>query len=799
MSVTKCILGKAASGIIDKDFAEANVKKIEQLEKQIEMAPHFRKEQMLVDFANQLKHLSDVKKIQILKEAQAKQRITGFIEKHSKGKIEGLKSTLTHDLGFNNGGLNVEKLTESIRAISFGNMKDVVTRLNLQKLGFKQDKELAKKVVRSLFGENGDEVASVMGKQFSDTIEGLRVRFNNAGGDFPELKGYHLPQSHDSRLLNKVSSQEWVEFIFPLIDRSKMIDFETGCTMSEEKLINVLSEAYETLRTNGLNKLEPGKGGKKMLANKYSDENRVIHFKDADSWLAYNERFGNGDVYKTMVDYIDNLSKDIAFLEIYGPNPDKMKKLIVDEVKREAGIGRDEKVKNKARSQINQFETLWEDFTGESQIPVNVKAAKVGSEIRAGLTSAQLGSAFLTQFSDITTNALTAKFNGLSGSELVKNYMRLIRSNKYRDFSIHLGLGAEEVTRTLSGAARYAEGFFEKGKLGKISNFVMQASLLERMTMASKKAFSLDFVHTLANNADTEFNSLIKPLKDCFERYGLTSKDWDIIRKSKFDNFDGSKYVNIRTLAAENLEVANKLSNMILTERDFAVIDRNARTNALLVGNSRAGTFWGEAKRFFAMYKTFPITMLTHHMSRMLALESATSRAGYAAALFVPMTLMGYLTVQAKNFVNGKKPLPADNWKTWASAAATGGACGIFGDFLFAEESRTGNSIVTNLMGPGMSLLADTWKVTGGAAKRAAAGELKSYPAEIINYIRRYTPGNNLWFSKLAIERLVFDQASLALDPKARARFRRIEKNLSKDYGVGYWWRPGEVLPEIMK
>ena len=138
MSVTKCILGKAASGIIDKEFAEANVKKIEQFEKQLEHVPGASIEKMLTDFANQLKHLSDVKKLQLVKEIQAKTRLETQIAQHKGGKIKGLMATLTHDLSGNSTGLNVDKLREGVRAQAFGNMPDAVTRLNLQKMGMKQ-------------------------------------------------------------------------------------------------------------------------------------------------------------------------------------------------------------------------------------------------------------------------------------------------------------------------------------------------------------------------------------------------------------------------------------------------------------------------------------------------------------------------------------------------------------------------------------------------------------------------------------------------------------------------------------
>lgn len=91
-----------------------------------------------------------------------------------------------------------------------------------------------------------------------------------------------------------------------------MINYSTGWPLGKADLDGLLLEAYETLRTNGLNKMTPGQAHRTSLANKYRDS-RVLHFKDADSWLKYNQTFGNNDVYSCMTSYIDNMANDIAF------------------------------------------------------------------------------------------------------------------------------------------------------------------------------------------------------------------------------------------------------------------------------------------------------------------------------------------------------------------------------------------------------------------------------------------------------------------------------------------------------
>jgi hypothetical protein len=62
------------------------------------------------------------------------------------------------------------------------------------------------------------------------------------------------------------------------------------------------------------------------------------------------------------------------------------------------------------------------------------------------------------------------------------------------------------------------------------------------------------------------------------------------------------------------------------------------------------------------------------------------------------------------------------------------------------------------------------------------------------DFLRRYTPGTSLWYTRLAIERNFFDQIQMLVDPgyeeswKARER-GRVER------GSPSWWSPGETAP----
>jgi len=65
-----------------------------------------------------------------------------------------------------------------------------------------------------------------------------------------------------------------------------------------------------------------------------------------------------------------------------------------------------------------------------------------------------------------------------------------------------------------------------------------------------------------------------------------------------------------------------------------------------------------------------------------------------------------------------------------------------------------------------------------------------------VQLLRHVTPGQNLWFSRMATDRLIFDQIQRAIDPNYVQSFARREQQAQKAYGQAYWWHPGETKPE---
>ena len=178
-------------------------------------------------------------------------------------------------------------------------------------------------MVRELMGENtGNINAKQLSEAWKAAAEHLRKRFNKFGGKVLSRKDWGLPQIHDSLVVRSASKEDWTDFILPKLDVDKMVDERTGLPFTDKSIRAALSEVYDNIATEGMATFKPGTGAYgKSLHNRRLDH-RFLAFKNADSWMEYQTRFGSPDPFKTMMEHINGMSRDIAMLKVLGPNPD---------------------------------------------------------------------------------------------------------------------------------------------------------------------------------------------------------------------------------------------------------------------------------------------------------------------------------------------------------------------------------------------------------------------------------------------------------------------------------------------
>jgi hypothetical protein len=193
-------------------------------------------------------------------------------------------------------------------------------------------------VVRELFGEDtGDQAAKELARAWDATSDDLRQRFNAAGGAIRKLEKWGLPQHHDAEALLKVGKERWIENILPLLDTERMVSQRTGAKLSPAELREALSVMWERITSDGWFDREPSGAtfGKGAVFSQHADH-RFLHFRNADAWLKYQRDFGEADPFAAMMGHVSVMARDIAHMEIFGPNPAAMREYLKQVVMKSA-------------------------------------------------------------------------------------------------------------------------------------------------------------------------------------------------------------------------------------------------------------------------------------------------------------------------------------------------------------------------------------------------------------------------------------------------------------------------------
>ncbi|WP_414902458.1 hypothetical protein ACMT1E_04310 [Sphingomonas flavalba] len=796
MSLPACIPGLIADGRISKAQAEKAERAYSRHYARLsrEMGPEAAAAEASEAAIRELEYQAALAKRQTLLQVKAQQRITADMEAAGGGPGAATKVLAA---GSGRNVLNVEAQHRAIAGRAHATMEGVLSRHSRNLIGEARDKAGLRDMVRERFGEKtGNASAAELAEAFGATADTLRRRFNAAGGNIGHLADWGLPQAHDMVRVRAAGFDAWRAEIAPRLDLSRMIDFETGAPFTADTLDAALRDVFDAIRSDGWIKRAVGGGGQGKLANRRADP-RFLIFKSADDWMAYQERFGTGSAFDAMMGHIDGMARDIALMEVMGPNPRATLRWMQDGLQKAAatdgapGIG----AVDAARGATLKLDHLYDVVSGQMNSPVNQMAARQMSGVRSFLTSAFLGSAALTATTDVGFQAMTRGYNGLPITGAITGYLKLLNplNGADRKTAIRLGLMAEEAAHRAASLNRYIDAGNGPEVAARLSDAVLRLSGLSIWTQAGRWAFGMEVLGHLADVRGRRFAELNPALRGMMERHGIDAAGWDAIRTTAPYRYKGGEWLRPDDVA--DVALGDAMLRMVLSETDYAVPTATARAKATLSFGQRPGTLGGEIIRNGALFKSFGVSMILTHGARMIE-GMGWNAARYAAGLTITTTLLGALAVQLREIAQGRDPKPMDAPEFWGKAMLQGGGFGIFGDFLQASQNRFGGGIGSTLAGPVAQGLGDGLAVVPGYALRAAAGDDTINPGrDLAKLAKRYTPGGSLWYARLAYERLVLDQLQRLTDPDYDDAWRRVERR-ADDLGQAQWWRAGEAAPD---
>lgn len=719
----------------------------------------------------------------------------------------------------------VQSLDSKARAIASvyrGELVDFYTNIK-GGLGVFTDADLVQKIVRERFNDNtGDPLAKKISDKMGEVFEGMRERFNRAGGDIGKLDDWGLPQTHSLEKIVLAGKQAWVQKAEGLIDTSKYVH-EDGTYYSQQEIRELLEYSFDTLSSNGANKTEIGRqsfGGNSKVTSRHS-ESRVLHFKDAESWMEYQAEFGGMPFVDLVEAHINGLSKDIAMVENLGSSPKNAMRILMDAAEQkdwQKGIDANDTGKSRKRAQ-----TMFDEFSGQNT-PQSEVLANMGLAYRSMNVASMLGG---TTISSVTDQAMIAKTASIHGIAYRKTFGELIsqlnpKNKEDRQLAHSLGLATEEM---LGSIARWSDDGLtsvhgKSQKLARVSSGiasqVMRISGLNALTAASKVGFTKMLMHKYGTlTRDKAWSDLDAMDRELIEKTGLNERAWEVMRLADpVVDRKGNQLMSARSIyeipdsdltrfgdpQKVRDEVATQFQAHLLDEQGMAVVEAGLRERTWMAPGTRKGTAMGEIFKSMLQFKSFSASFLMRHGSRAMAQQGVQGKAAYAIPLVAMTTILGGLVVQLKELANGNDP--ATMWDSedpdktidfMKRSFVAGGGLPVLGDILVAGTDTSGRDTGDFIAGPFGSDFKTILSLTVGNATQAANGIDTNAGNEAFKFLKGKIPAQNLFYTKAATNRMIFDNFQDMIAPDYREKLlRKAEREHDRTRWLGdFDWGSG--------
>jgi hypothetical protein len=694
--------------------------------------------------------------------------------------------------------MSVESSTETNRHNILAELDAVAEPFLPSKIGFDQGNTKMEAVYRELHGQDtGDAPAKAYAKKLTEAFESQRQRFNEAGGKVGHLDDWSHPQAHSSYLAFKAGKDGWINAIAPKLERSRYVN-EDGSGFSDQQFNDFLGKAWESIAYEGQLNGEIGANkGTGMAANAHS-QSRQLHFKDADSYLEYHKQFGEKSLHATLISHIDSMSKDIAMIERLGPNPSHQFNWWNDYAYREdtkLGVSPDKLNANKVKN-----DNLFKEVAGIHEAVGNRSFSRWMDAIRS-INLIALGSSGISTITDLNTMNLTAQYNHISRSKMMVEHLRALSSADSRRAARRLGIGLD----AFAGAVlRHGQEQITNGIAAKMGGAVIRLSGMPFITEANRQAFSITMMDAVAHVVDThaDLAAIDKTDARMMFTHGIDQADFAIWKQAVPEVWvDGeSKLLTVNSILAVPgadpkalRKSADKFMALVLDEQNMAVSQPGASERALMNAGTARGTVMGELARSFWQFKSFGLSYLNANLKRAMSIESPQSAAAYAATFLAQGLIYGAIATQLKEIVNGRDPLAMGNASFAGRALLASGGLGLFGDFLNANNSQYGSSLVASMAGPTISKAEQLYDLTVGNIHKAGQGEKTHVGAEALRLANSVNPLGTVWFTKSAFNHLVLQNLQESLSP---GYLRRTTQRAQREFGQSYYWKPGQAIPD---
>ena len=691
-----------------------------------------------------------------------------------------------------------------------GRLDALLSKHHRDILGRVKEKAGLENVLREMANEaTGDKDARAIADAVKGVMEDARRMFNEAGGTIGKLDDYDVPHQHNRLAITQAGFERWAKDIDPDLDWARIRDPLTGKTMERTSAggrQRFLRTVFDNIAFGReADTATYGAAGGESLVNR-AGHPRVLHFKNTDAWLGYNQTYGSRDPFGAIVGHLHSMAGDIVLLREFGANPsmglDYMRQLAVKEAKARGDV----KLAGDVEANFAHAQRMLRVASGGQQ-PKSARQAMIAqffSSTRHVASSAMLDRAIISSVSDLNTMRLAAQAVGLNPASVLAKHTELMASSLSRREAAQAGWIMETMANPGTVMNRFQHEVPPAEIAERLSSGVMRAQGLAGWTDAARTAFQMVDAADMANHAGKALADLPDALRGRLEAKGVAPEEWAAFsaESTLFTAGNGAKFASpvwwrqvtdMDPRRADDLFL--KMQSVLEDETANAVPTDSTYIRAMLEGEMTPGTLGYETVKSITMVKSFVMAFTANQTAHMLSLPDTASRALYALNLTAGATVLGAVSVQLYELALGRNPKDMADPLFWGEAALRGGGFGVLGDILSTGESSFGEGFGGWAAGPMFNIADDLYDLTLGNVSEVARGKDARIGRDVVKMLDRYTPGADLPYVGVAIDRLLWDNLQRHLDPEAVDAFQKKAARAEQGSGNGGWWMPGSPAP----
>ena len=260
----------------------------------------------------------------------------------------------------------------------------------------------------------------------------------------------------------------------------------------------------------------------------------MFRFQNSEAYLRLMGEYGpGGDIFGLLTGHLRDAARDIALTEILGPQHGATFRGLFESAQQaETGLTATQRL-----NPVRMFESAWvaektyDLLTGKANAVQGPLMAGIFGSLRSLATSSRLGSAIVSAVTgDTATALLAAGHNGIPAARLIAGAARELQSDANgRAIAARLNVVAHTLMDQGVTTRRFEDQVSGPETLQKMAGFVVRVQGLQAWTEGMKRAFTMEFLGHVADQAPNAWDTLDKPFRSFLERYRISAGEWDAL------------------------------------------------------------------------------------------------------------------------------------------------------------------------------------------------------------------------------------------------------------------------------